>query len=98
MSTATTMLALLQAAFPSKIWLSSADVARAANLKSAGSFRTLRARGSIDLQPTRKGGRDYDIRAVAEWLDARNAPKKKRGAHTKVQRTAEAVAAQGGVL
>lgn len=79
MSTTTTTLALLQAAFPSKISLSSADVAKAANLKSAGSLRTLRARGSIDLQPSTEGGRNYDIRVVANWLDERNAPKKRGG-------------------
>lgn len=84
-----TTLGLIQAAFPGKIYLNSEEVALAGNL-TPGSIRTLRCRGEFDLESLPRNGSGkcrFDIRDVADWLDARRAPgKKKRGAKTKVER------------
>lgn len=86
----TSSLALLQAAFPGKIILTSDEVGIACNITPA-SIRTLRCRGVFRIPSFSNGGKHlFDIRDVAEFLDSRRTPKPKRGAPTKAQRIARA--------
>lgn len=85
-SSSVSSLALLQASFPNTFLLSSANVAQVLGITPA-SLRTRRCTGKFAI-PSASNGRDhrYDIRDVAEYLDARRTPKPKRGAPTKAAR------------
>lgn len=86
----TTSLYLLQAAFPGRVSLTAPEVGTACNITPA-SIRTLRCRGVFRIPSFSNGGKHlFDIRDVAEFLDARRTPKPKRGAPTKAQRLARA--------
>lgn len=77
-------LNLLMQVFPGRIKLSTSDVAQACNL-SAGSVRTMRCRGTFPI-PLAAGGRNYDIRDVAAYLDAQRNLVAARGAPKKTER------------
>jgi len=90
-------LSLLQAAFPGRISLTAPEVGTACNITPA-SIRTLRCRGAFRIPSSSNGGKHlFDIRDVADFLDARRKPKSQRGAPTKVQRIARAAAQNAGV-
>lgn len=79
-------LALLQAAFPGVINLTTKNVGVVCSF-TPGSIRTLVSRGTFEIKSTSSGRRRiFDIRDVAEYLDKRRAPKPRRGPKSKVEK------------
>lgn len=89
-------LDLIRSIHPGKIRLDGAEFAALIGITPA-SVRTLRSRGTLDIQSQSNGKTAYfDIRDVAEFLDKQRTPKPKRGAPTKAARMEKARAAKNG--
>lgn len=85
-----TALDLLQRIYPGKIRLDAKETAAAIGI-TPGSIRTLRCRGTFAIKSVSEKGycQYFDIRDVAEYLDAQRTPKPRRGAPTKAARLAK---------